>query len=99
MNVTENTNAQSSIIGYPEKSFLGEKGYTTKLSRKKRWEILQEEILTEYPPQTVINKLADFIRRFKAQRNGSKRYAAAIAEWEYDIERVREAYKVIIKGY
>ncbi|REJ10342.1 ankyrin repeat domain-containing protein [Halobacillus trueperi] len=88
LHTTEKNSAQSSLNDYPKTSFLSERGYSTKISRKKRWEILQTEILNEYPTQQVINKLAEFIRRFKSQRNGAKKYAEAIAEWEHDIDRI-----------
>ncbi len=90
--VHENTNAQPKLNNYPDSSFLSEKGYNTKISRAKRWSILCEDVLTEYPPQVVINKLTDFIKRFKSQRNGSKKYAEALAEWEYDIQRIKKHY-------
>ncbi|WP_160913666.1 ankyrin repeat domain-containing protein [Halobacillus litoralis] len=88
IHTTERNSAQSSENDYPKTSFLSERGYSTKISRKKRWEILQAEILNEYPTQQVINKLSEFIRRFKSQRNGATKYSEAIAEWEYDIDRI-----------
>ncbi|MCA0971366.1 ankyrin repeat domain-containing protein [Halobacillus litoralis] len=90
--VKENNNAASSVYEYKPSSFLSENGYSARLSRKKRWEVLQNDVLRSHSPQEVIDKLSSFIKRFKAQTNGPKKYADAIEEWEYDIERIEERY-------
>ncbi|MGD6870919.1 ankyrin repeat domain-containing protein [Sutcliffiella horikoshii] len=88
LQVAENNNATPNIYEYPDTSFLSKKGYHTKLSRSKRWNILIDEVLPEYPASVVIDKLASFIKRFKAQRNGAKKYENAIQEWEHDIQKL-----------
>ncbi|WP_042348025.1 ankyrin repeat domain-containing protein [Bacillus massiliigorillae] len=69
-------------------SFLSENGYSTKISRIDRWQILEKRILKQYSIQEVIDKLSCIISRFKSQRNGTERYDYCIAEWQYDIERL-----------
>lgn len=90
--VQENNNATPNIKNYQETSILGEKGYSTKYNREKRWNILTNQVLIDNPPQNVINLMSEFIRRYKAQRNGTKKYANAIAKWEYDIQRIKKYY-------
>ncbi|KOO42601.1 ankyrin repeat domain-containing protein [Priestia koreensis] len=92
MNVDENNNSAVSTSNFPLTSFLSEQGYTTKVSRKKRWNILVGDILPKHQPQEVVDKLASFVKRFKAQRNGSVKYANAIEEWEYDINRLKSYF-------
>ena len=90
--VQENNIATPKIYNLPRTSFLSQRGYRLSRNREQRWKILTNEILVDHPPQQVINKITGFIKRYKSQRRGSIKYANAIAEWEYDIQRIKKYY-------
>lgn len=73
---------------FKDTTFLSDNGYSTKINRMDRWQILEQRILKQYSIQEVIDKLSCLINRFRAQRNGTERYAYCIAEWEYDVEKL-----------
>lgn len=76
-----------------EKSALMELGYKVSgnITRSKRGEILQQAV-----PKLGLQKVAYIIsyniKMRKRQTNGAERFANAIAEWEYDLDKLKSSY-------
>ncbi|MDP9474167.1 MAG: hypothetical protein M3R38_00425 [Actinomycetota bacterium] len=62
-------------------------------SRAERWRILKDKVVPALGLEEVAGTIASHCRTRKRQRGGRERYAHAIAEWEYDLARLkRELY-------
>lgn len=90
---------ESSDVGVSEAEYqpatqLYEVGYKiTGLSRSERWRILKDKAVPALGLEEVAGTIASHCRTRKRQRGGRERYAHAIAEWEYDLARLkREIY-------
>lgn len=74
---------------------LHQLGYQiTGRSRSQRWRVLSTTAIPELGLETVANTIAWHCRTRKRQKGGRKTYSHAIAEWEYDLARLkREIYR------
>lgn len=75
-----------------EHSALKLMGYQiTGLTRDKRWSILKKAV-----PALGLKKVATIIaynvKLRKGQKNGTKKFQYAIAEWEHDLKKLKETY-------
>ncbi|OLS33743.1 bZIP transcription factor [Bacillus sp. MRMR6] len=90
-----NENHQSDLSDHPslnQNSELKKLGYQiTGLTRVKRWTILQKAV-----PSLGLKKVAYIIaynvRLRKGQKNGTTKFSYAIAEWEYDLDKLKKTY-------
>jgi len=75
------------------RSRLNELGYNTKERRPVRWPILTDRAVPELGLPKVASMIAWFCRSRKQQRDGRRKFARAIGEWEHDLDRLeREVY-------
>ncbi len=91
--------AESCGIGVSEAEYQPatqpyEAGYEiTGLPRSDRLRILKDKAVPALGLEEVAGIIASHCKRCKRQRDGRERYAYAIAEWEYDLNRLkRELY-------
>jgi hypothetical protein len=89
---------EASRTGVSEAEFQSETplhrlGYQiTGRSRSKRWEILKSKAVPELGLQEVAETIARHCRVRKRQVGGREKYANAIAEWEYDLARLKRKF-------
>lgn len=58
-----------------------------------RWHILTDKVIPELGLRKVADMIAWFCRSRKQQRDGRRKFARAIGEWEHDLGRLeREVY-------
>lgn len=69
------------------KSFLGEAGYSTNESEKRRQVILQK-CVSEYGKSKVIHQIKSNMNNCLRQKNGSVRYQRALNIWRHDINYI-----------
>lgn len=74
-----------------EQSELAKLGYSTQLSRGKRWEILTNKALPGIGAKRTMEYIAWFIRLKKADT--TRDYSRAINEWEYDLDKLKQKYE------
>ncbi|WP_262176582.1 hypothetical protein [Saccharococcus sp. Marseille-Q5394] len=83
---------ESDSNGLNEKSDLRKMGYQiTDLTREKRWAVLQRAV-PALGLRRIAYTIAGFVKMRKGQRNGHKKFRYAIAEWEYDLQRLKNKY-------
>jgi hypothetical protein len=84
-----------SEIDYQMETRLHQLGYRiTGRSRSQRWRVLISTALPELGLEVVANTIAFHCRTRKRQKGGRQKYSHAIAEWEYDLARLkREIYR------
>lgn len=91
--VSESTNTLSDEIVFKDQSELYKYGYRiTGFSREERWKVLTEKVLNQMPLEKVVHIIAAHVRNRKRQSNGIVKYAYAIREWEYDLQRLKAEY-------
>jgi hypothetical protein len=89
----EATGANERIDDFQAETDLHALGYQiTGRSRNKRWAVLTQEAIPQLGLQDVAYTIAMLVRLRKAQRNGRERFSHAIAEWEYDLSRLKDTY-------
>lgn len=77
---------------FSEQSELNEIGYRISGStRTERWKVLNQAVL-ELGLKKVVSIISANIRIRKKQSNGEPKYLHAIAEWEYDLNQLKEKY-------
>lgn len=91
----ETRKAGSSDLDLQAETRLHQLGYRiTGRSRSQRWRVLITTAIPELGLETVANTIAWPCRTRKRQKGGRKKYSHAIAEWEYDLTRLRrEIYR------
>ncbi|MHC8515888.1 hypothetical protein [Sporosarcina sp. ITBMC105] len=78
--------------GLNEQSILRKMGYQiTDTTREKRWEALIRAV-PKLGLKRVAYTIAGFVRMRKGQKNGRVKFKHAIAEWEYDLQRLKSKY-------
>ncbi|EGL84267.1 protein of unknown function DUF951 [Caldalkalibacillus thermarum TA2.A1] len=91
--VSESSNTLSDEVVFKDQSELYKYGYRiTGLSREERWKVLTEKVLNQMPLEKVVHIIAAHVRNRKRQSNGIVKYAYAIREWEYDLQRLKAEY-------
>lgn len=86
----KNTNIEGS---FRLETDLRKLGYQiTGLSRQHRWNILKTKAIPKLPLREIANTIANNVRLRKAQIGGKEKFAYAIAEWEYDLNRLKKEY-------
>ena len=65
-------------------------GYTTKLNRNNRWELLSERIIPTLGVNKVVNHIRFLINLNKNKVN--KDFSKSLIEWEYDLKRITQTY-------
>lgn len=89
----EATHAGVSEAEFQSETPLHRLGYQiTGRSRSKRWEILKSKAVPELGLQEVAETIAQHCRVRKRQVGGREKYANAIAEWEYDLARLKREF-------
>jgi hypothetical protein len=85
----------SNDLDYQQETRLYQLGYRiTGRTRSQRWRVLITNAIPELGLRTVANTIASHCRTRKRQKDGTKTYAHAIAEWEHDLARLeREIYR------
>lgn len=92
INVAESVNTLPSHLNLNEKSILGELGYSTKISKKERWDIITNYAIPRHGLQRVISVITGNITLRKRQKGGSDKYHDAIKQWEHDLYKIKEVY-------
>ncbi|MCU6796835.1 hypothetical protein OB236_32390 [Paenibacillus sp. WQ 127069] len=64
----------------------------TGLNRMKRWDILVRKVIPKMTLKEIVNTIANNVRLRKSQEGGHTKFAYAIAEWEHDLERLKQEY-------
>ncbi|MEV5114444.1 DUF951 domain-containing protein [Peribacillus frigoritolerans] len=95
LNVKESKGDTNQNLTFKDQSDLNKLGYKiTGLNREQRWKVLVSSALPKLGLENVVNIISSHIRNRKQQVNGIKKFKYAIAEWAYDLERLkREFYK------
>ena len=89
----DGTDSDDQIEEFQAETLLHALGYQiTGKSRATRWAVLTETAIPRLGLQIVVETIAMHIRLRKAQRDGRWHYRHAIAEWEYDLSRLKTDY-------
>jgi hypothetical protein len=90
---TESTSLDPNSEGFASITELRKVGYQiTGRSRSARWATLSNVAVPTLGLQEVAETIGMLVRTRKAQRGGRRKYAHAIAEWEHDLDRLRQEY-------
>jgi hypothetical protein len=75
-----------------ENSELRKLGYQiTGMTRAKRWSVLEKAVPT-LGLKTIAYIIANHVRMRKGQKNGRVKFQHAIAEWEYDLDKLKKSF-------
>lgn len=64
----------------------------TGLNRQERWEIIEKKVLPKLDLKEIAYTIANNVRLRKRQKDGKRKFAYAIAEWEHDLKELKEKY-------
>ena len=93
MPTTEAGKRSREALPLKEQTDLHKLGYRiTGTSRAGRWRVLTEEAVPRLGLKVVARTIANHCRMRRAQSSGEERYAHAIAEWEYDLARLKREF-------
>lgn len=78
---------------FQDQTALNRIGYKiTGLTRIKRWDILSRKAIPTMTLKEIVYTIAMLVKVRKSQKGGKTRYAYSIAEWEYDLQKLKEEY-------
>ncbi len=85
----ETRGASDAELDLRTRSRLNELGYNTNVRPPVRWRVLNDAAIPELGLPKVAGMIAWLCRSRKQQKGGRQKYARAISEWEYDLDRLR----------
>ncbi|MEH6996642.1 hypothetical protein V7075_28735, partial [Neobacillus drentensis] len=85
-----NTADEKSV--FKDESELKKLGYQiTGMTREKRWKVLETAVI-QLGLKKVAYSIAQNVKLRKGQKDGEKKFSFAIAEWEYDLNKLKQRY-------
>lgn len=85
-------NSSIDLKNTKEKSDLYELGYSLKLTKQQRWDIIQRLAIPKLGARWIVDHLENLISWRSTQR--AHDFRSAIMEWQYDVNRIKQNYKV-----